>query len=281
MGKFRLTKSLTYDLRWWLSRITFGLNYAKQTNSIWVGYGGGGSTALCRDIGAFPRPDTLYYADLSEIDQSQLQAHHPGLICDQGLNSIIRSQKIIDDTNRRTLYQHRNHIQVGMAVNDLFSVIIKRQLDFKRPIFFNNLFMLNFFSKNAIPDVNFLIRDPYAGYLSFAKKKRHRSQINCVGGYGSESSLLYWSEIFNRLVLEAWLLHCYGLKPKIHIYEDPVNNKRVSEFSRYAFRNWSIPKCYEISEPRLNERLKELTEDSRAKLKTMVPWCAEVQWLKH
>ena len=168
--------------------------------------GGSGSTFMIKNV---RRCGSIVAARPDVIWRPNFMKHMGGLSKYKSNIQTLSSNGYEDFPESKTKEQFHERINKGKEIdfkldlsssieNNLIKYIKLLSKDEGRTAVFSNASKFQFFSKNNIKDVVFLIRHPLHSYISFTSKNRHPEFVESIGGQNSIKSIEAYSEMWNK-----------------------------------------------------------------------------------
>lgn len=222
---------------------------------IFVAFGGSGSSYLKRklcELGTCHiRPDAQFKPSFWPTGGGQKLGK-------KGYQSLP-SLRAIRDFQSRTDFQFDSAKTVDKNMLDYIDHINRKGID----AILTLSSYYNFFSRNGIRDVVFLVRHPLHQYGSWFKMKRHGAHLKPMGGKNSRRSIKYFTTVWNSFVGEYLNLKRLNLSPVLIRYEladsdvKTANNPYIAE----RFAGWKTDRRNpDFIKPPLQELMKSQVE---------------------
>ncbi len=228
-----------YDL---LSMFNFKRKRYRTSFNILYCYGGSGSSFLIHRMKAFSRPDIWQPAfNGKRLSEWEHLTRVPGALLDER-GYDVKNKDFWEEFNCRTEGKFADSLNPKLTINENLENFCSWIRTTQYKVVFVHAAILQFFSKNNIQDVTFIIRHPLHAYISFAKEERHKKEIDALGGTENDKAIEFWADRWNNIVKEYMLAKEKMLNPILIRFEYAHGDSKVSKFHKNLFKDFDSTK---------------------------------------
>lgn len=210
---------------------------------IFCSYGGSGSSFLTKKLDAFVRPDvwqpTFNGQMLIEWKSVAKYPDHGELLDIRGYDAVDVNW---EPFNRRTKNKFKKFIDSEKSIEKNLIQFCHWIQQTEHRVLFAHAGIMNFFNKNNISDVTYLVRHPLHAYVSFAKPERHKAQIEALGGIESTRAIEYWADRWNRHLEDYLKCKDKGLNPILIRFEYAKRDSQIATYHEQVFNDFATSK---------------------------------------